>query len=264
MRWFCVSLILGSCLSWAGEPEPPALADALWKGRMEIRIQGELRNHFLANRMGDHGPTGFLQEKSKMDLEFVLLVNFFVNNVGEVSKAASVAFKGEQLSNSEENFRFIEEVELEGGIKATQEVLQKESKTTRVLFEVPEKAAQLSNSELNILPNGRIDKKGNLTFEGNLSFEYQGQGGYVLQKERQPPSEEFAVLEERANLTRTLALPISFSSSVDFRKKAVETSFPVQVEFQNPFQREDSSGKDIFVDDVSATCKVSLTPLFGK
>ena len=255
------SVMLSVSLFAAG-PEPAPLADALWRGHMELKVNGQLRNHFISNRMGDFGPTGFLQEKSKMNLDFTLIVNFLLNNVGEVSKAASISFKADQLSNLEENFKFPEEVMLEGGIKATQEISQKEVKTTLVNFDEPESDIQLPNGFLQILPSGRIDKKGSITIEGNMVFDYQGSGSYDLVKERKPASAEFAVLQEKANITRTYSLPLRFSMKMEFRKKALEASTPVILDAANPFDKGEREGKDTFINDLVTSCKVTLEPLF--
>jgi len=259
---FCV--LMSSWFLAAGELRPAPLADTVWEGELKLEVSGTLRNHYLANKMKGADPTGFIREKSNMDVSFMLRVPFLVNNVGEISLVSERSFKATQVSNLEENNRFTEDVTFEGGIQGTQEVLQKISRLMKIEYTTPRETYRLPNGFLLILPGGRIDKKGHLTFEGNMLYEFQGEGSYTMTTERTPPSEEFAVLKETANVSRTFSLPIKFSFLIDFNKKPVDVSIPIRVEVENPFKKKEKGGKDIYTGKLKAVCKVTMNPLFGK
>jgi len=260
-----IILILSfSIILFAQKPSPPPLADALWKAHLEITVTGQVRNHYLANRQGENGPIGFLKEKSKMKVDYTLDVHFLINSVGEVSLVSSTGFKASQSSFLEEKFMFQEEAILEGDIKSTQTVQMKETKETNLVYSHINEELRLPNGFLSILPSGRLDKKGTLSIEGNMLFNYQGRGSYKLRKERFPPSDEYAVLEENANINQTFDLPIVFSMRAEYQKKPVEVSISLPVDIANPFKDASREGKDIFTNNLKGTCRLSMVPLFGK
>ncbi|PIE02198.1 MAG: hypothetical protein CSA81_08150 [Acidobacteria bacterium] len=263
MRYIC--LLVFSCSPLlAQNPTPPALADALWKAHLSVHINGILRNHYIANRPGKNGPAGFIKEKSSMKLDHTLDVFFLINSVGEISMVSQTKTKADQTSNLEEKYSFTEETILEGDIKSYQDVQVKEAKVTKIIFSHEDKDFRLPNGFLSVLPSGKLDKKGTLAIVGDMLFTYQGKGSYHLVKERNPPSSEYAILEEDANLTGSFDLPVTFRMDLSYKKKPVEKMIQIPVNLENPFSSEERTGKNYLTSDLKGTCTLKMVPLFGK
>jgi len=270
MKWI-TSIFLGIILSSAlgQEPELKNLENALWKGTLDISIQGSLQNHFLANKMTAMGsPEGFTQEKAKMAIDFTLKIQFLINPLGETTFLAAEHFDGVMTRDMEIKYRIEEERVMEGDIRVPDYVQIFESKESTVEFFRNQTYDQDSfdKGEFAIRPSGRMEKRGELEIQGSMNFIYSGEGSYVFQKERQPPSEEYARLQEKANLSQIFHLPVNFHTKIKHKTKPVEGTLVFEKSMENPFTHEESEGykKDLFTNSLVYTGTLKIEPLMTK
>lgn len=261
---FFLGILACCCLGQDLQLKP--LENALWKGTLNISIQGDLQNHFLANKMTEMGtPVGFTQEKAKMNVDFTLVIQFLINPLGETTLVAEEHFSGTMERNLEIMYRTEEDRVMEGGITVPDHVQMRESKESTIDFGRDAQYDQdsFTMGKFSIRPSGRMGKKGAFEIHADLDFVYSGEGSYVFEKERQPPSEEYARLQEKANLTQVFHLPVKFSARIEHRGKPVEGALVMLNEIENPFTHEDMAGhkKDLFTNKLNLSGTYSLEPI---
>lgn len=244
------------------------LDNALWKGTVDIKITGHLNNQCIGNTLGNYGtPTGFSREKSRLDADFTLTFEFLINPLGEYTLLANERFEAKINRNLEIKTLKEEEITLEGGINTKTNIQIMETKKTELSFFNEEQYNQdtFKVGDFSIRPSGRLDKKGQISIYGDLVFTYIGKGSYVSEKERQPPSEEFARLQETAKLTQSLQFPIKFLCSLPTRKKPINGVIQFDKAMKNPFSHEGEKNKrDTFTSNLKYTGTIQLQPLFSK
>ncbi|MCB1051671.1 MAG: hypothetical protein KDC71_13820 [Acidobacteria bacterium] len=253
---------------WVGNQDAglAPLEDALWKGHITITIKGEALSQYIGNRRDAEGQaTLFDQEKAKMDTDILLSVQFYINALGETTVYAVEKSKLQETVNFESKYKKSEEQEQPGGIMVPVEVQFLERKVTKIDYgrEQHYDHNNLKIGSLQFSPKGRMDKKGQIQVQGEFNLVFQGSGSYELRKERQPAG-DYAVLNETANINKSIEVPISFSFVVDHRRKPVEGTFGVKVDMAKIFERpenEQGAGKGVFTDKLTRQGQYLLEPI---
>jgi len=242
------------------------LDGALWKGTLEISVQGEALNQYIGNRLNEEGELAlFDQEKGRLQCQISLRLQFYLNALGEFTLFAEERAQLAEELKLESKYKKVEEFMEPGGIKVPAEVQYVESKETTCSYgrEASYDRASFTLGSLQFQPKGRMDRKGEIAIAGTLLLRYEGTGKYQRRLERQP-SGDFAVLNETANISKSLEIPLNFSVRVEHRRKSLAGPLPVQLRMSNPFVREegaDTRGKDIYTDRLVVSGTYQLEPV---
>lgn len=239
------------------------LDDALWLGKITIKVEGALVNQYIGNRVSDeHETTLFDKEKSNMELDALISIDFSINSLGETTLLVDAFANATQTIDFESKYITEEEVN-RGGLNVPQEVQFLETKVTELdLKHKSVHGTKLPIGQINFTPRGRMEKKGEIIIDGYIDLELKGPGRYELRKERQPPSEEYAVLEETANVSGSVKIPVRFSATIKHKREALNGPMQVSVKLENPFAHENSDrGRDIFRNHLKASGQWRLDPV---
>jgi hypothetical protein len=259
------AILLLSVLQAADQGLLP-LDGALWKGTLEISLQGEAVNQYLGNRLNEEGELAlFDQEKGRLQCQVSLRLHFYLNALGEFTLYAEEQAQLSEELKLESKYKKVEEFMEPGGIKVPAEVQYVESKETTCAYgrEASYDRDSFTLGSLQFQPKGRMDRKGEIAITGNLLLHYEGTGKFQRRLERQP-SGDFAVLNETANIRKSLEIPLNFSLRVEHRRKALAGQLQVQHKMSNPFVREegaDTRGRDIYNDRIVASGSYQLEPV---
>ncbi len=259
-----ILFILALTPTWAQEG-PSALEDALWKGSLVIHAGGDLQNQYLANTVSEAGNlNGFTKEKSTLNVDMNVRIDFLVSALGEFTFFLVHDLKGSETTHVEHKSIEEEEQILEGGIKAPLQVQFVENGHRDVKYEGSgeHSESRFSLGHIRMTPKGNMKKKGELHIEGDLTFRYPGEGNYRAEKERQPPSDDYARLFEEAQVKQSLTVPMTFHATVKFKKKLAQGSMSVKIDMENPFKHDDEIGRDIPTNHIKTTGTVTMEALY--
>ena len=273
MRLLMPSLALGTLALGMGGPAEEKLRpleDALWRGELEILIKGPLHFQVIANQMKGEAhkiPIGFSKEKGEMALEYRLRIQFHVNALGEFTLAGHQTYNVKQVLINEYHYKFVEEQTIaQTRVKVPRDVKVAEKKTTQVRFHGEDffDTDSFDLGPFKMIPSGRMDSNGLLRVQGQFEIPMQGSGESVYIEERQPPSEDFGRRKTTALVKRGFTLPFQFDFEIAHRKKAVEGTYKVMVDIENPFEIEiqDEGAKGLYKSSVVGSGKFRLNPLF--
>ena len=248
------------------------LEGALWKGVLNLKVDGQLRSHFHDNEKTNSGkPVGFTREKAFMDLDFMLQIHFLVNSLGEFTLLATERFDGSQ--NLSREFRKViqtEETVKKTRLKVTRTIQEAHKSESEITFNRDESYDQDSFELGNfiITPSGQMDKKGTITIDADFDIRYNGTGSRTLTKERQPPTPEYGRIKKVYKIKKSWRMPLSFNLQIQHRKKPVQGKINFEAPFTNPFEsKKDEEGrqeKKIFTKTINVQGSYALEPLFGK
>lgn len=239
------------------------LDDALWVGKITLKVEGDLVNQYIGNRVSEeYETTLFDKEKSNVALDALISIEFSINSLGENSLLVDAFATAKQTIDFESKYITEEEVD-RGGLNVPQQVQFLETKVTQIdLKHQSVHGSKFSIGQINFTPRGRMEKKGEIIIDGHVELELKGPGRYELRKERQPPSEEYAVLEETANVNGSITIPIRFSATVKHKREALDGAMNVSINMENPFSHEGyDRGRDIFRNQLKASGQWKLDPV---
>lgn len=251
--------------------EVPPLEDALWQGRLQIKVTGNTLSQTTANVIEELGgvnatPVGFLKAKGNVDIDLNLTLEFQVNELGEHSFRVVEAFKADRVLDKEYRYRTTEDHQVSNTNITTQRVVQVLNRTDLNVHYEREKTYandEWSFGSIQIRPSGRMKKKGSMDIEGDLLIIIEGDGKEVHLEERQPPPEEHGAVRRTLEIKHRLELPLKFSFTVDHRKKPVNGGFNVIVPVENTFSHDEvDQARTHFQNRLKASGTYQLDPLF--
>ena len=246
------------------------LEGALWEGVLRIEVEGPLFSQYLQNILKNNRLiVGFIKEKGNMDVDFVLEIRFQINSLGETTLLATENFNGQYMVNREMRNTYKEEIYMKSTrTNFVQKVQASQTTVTKIQFTNQDSydSEAFQFGSLRFFPSGRMDRRGEIRITGDLEMPFVGKGTVDVTKERQPPSKDDPPSATRAEIVKTILMPLQFDFKIPHRKEVVSGQFNVKAPAKDPFplQEGDNARLKRSRNQLKAKGTYTLTPLFSE
>ena len=261
-------LCLGTSSAQDQALEP--LEGALWEGVLRIEVKGPLFSQYLQNVLKNNRLiVGFIKEKGNMDVDFVLEIRFQINSLGETTLLATEDFNGQYMVNREMRNTFKEEIYMKSTrTNFVQKVQSSQTTITKIQFDSQNSydTEAFQFGSFRFFPSGRMDRRGEIRISGDLEMPFVGKGTVDVTRERQPPSKDDPPSATRAEIVKTILMPLQFDFKIPHRKEVVSGQFNVKTPAKDPFplQEGDNARLKRSRNQLKAKGSYTLTPLFSE